>query len=118
MMQQSEPFSKAASLRQLDFLSQKSLPHPEEDLHEREDRDVFDERLAQSEKTVRHYVKMSLIWFLAALACIVISVYFWNLLAPDCWRWMSDKNMEQVQGIVISIVSGLIMSLAISNLAK
>ena len=111
---------KTRSSRKLDFVPQigldsgkggKTASNGLED-------DLQDRRLNRSEKSARHLIKMGLYWVLAICAVVMIASYLANMLLPAELRWLSQEDLSNLKDVVISIASGLIMSLAISHVSK
>lgn len=80
--------------------------------------DNVDKKLAdewsRKEKGAFHHVKMISIYFIPIVACIVIIVYFFNILSPEKYRWLTMADIAEIRGIVISVIAGVSTSLAIN----
>lgn len=82
------------------------------------DSDNADEELLKWQKDegkAFHCVKMAVIYGLPALAAVVTVVYFAHLLLPARWRWLTQEELAAMQGLVISILSGIATSLAVNH---
>ena len=85
----------------------------------REDPDSDLERsLQKKEVNAFHYVKISAIYLIAGLAGLYLVLFFLNLFLPESHRWLSHQELLDLRGIAISILSGVITSLAINYLSK
>lgn len=47
-----------------------------------------------------------------SIACVGVALcYLWHLVAPDDWRWLSEKNVGAIKDLALSIIVGLTMTL-------
>ena len=68
--------------------------------------------------TLRHWVTLVLIAFLCICALALVGTYVANLVLPAGCRWLSPGDMSAIKDIVVSIVAGLVMSLAIKYVTR
>lgn len=62
--------------------------------------------------SLRHWVSMGAIAILALLGFVLIVCYVLNLILPESHRWLSPDDLSTIKDVVISIIGGLLMSLA------
>ena len=62
--------------------------------------------------SLRHWVSMGAIALLALLGFVLIVCYVLNLILPESHRWLSPDDLSTIKDVVISIIGGLLMSLA------
>lgn len=117
---QSEPTSQNQSLEeplQLDFLSSEKAQSIKDLPKHGKFNDLKDKRF-QQELTLRHWVTLVLIAFLCICALALVGTYVANLVLPAGCRWLSPGDMSAIKDIVVSIVAGLVMSLAIKYVTR
>ena len=117
---QSEPTSQNQSLEeplQLDFLSSEKAQSIKDLPKQGKFNDLKDKRF-QQELTLRHWVTLVLIAFLCICALALVGTYVANLVLPAGCRWLSPGDMSAIKDIVVSIVAGLVMSLAIKYVIR
>ncbi|WP_302431990.1 hypothetical protein [uncultured Sutterella sp.] len=117
---QSEPTSQNQSLEeplQLDFLSSEKAQSIKDLPKQGKFNDLKDKRF-QQELTLRHWVTLVLIAFLCICALALVGTYVANLVLPAGCRWLSPGDMSAIKDIVVSIVAGLVMSLAIKYVTR
>lgn len=68
---------------------------------------------AKEESKAFHYVKLGCIYGVPVLAAICIIIYFWHVVGFPCLQWLSDENMKDLRSISVSILSGVISSIAV-----
>ena len=61
-----------------------------------------------------HWVKMGCIFIVPLIAVATALVFFFNLLGPKSWRWLTVEELSSIQSLVISIISGVATSLAVN----
>lgn len=117
---QSEPTSQNQSLEeplQLDFLSSEKAQSIKDLPKQGKFNDLKDKRF-QQELTLRHWVTLVLIAFLCICALALVGTYVANIVLPAGCRWLSPGDMSAIKDIVVSIVAGLVMSLAIKYVTR
>lgn len=117
---QSEPTSQNQSLEeplQLDFLSSEKAQSIKDLPKQGKFNDLKDKRF-QQELTLRHWVTLVLIAFLCICALALVGTYVANLVLPAGCHWLSPGDMSAIKDIVVSIVAGLVMSLAIKYVTR
>ena len=117
---QSDPTSQNQSLEeplQLDFLSSEKAQSIKDLPKQGKFNDLKDKRF-QQELTLRHWVTLVLIAFLCICALALVGTYVANLVLPAGCRWLSPGDMSAIKDIVVSIVAGLVMSLAIKYVTR
>lgn len=55
------------------------------------------------------------LWVLALAILALFLVWFWHLVAPEAWRWLSDAEIGRVQSIVLG---GVLASFALGHIRK
>lgn len=71
-------------------------------------------RWQKDEGKAFHCVKMAVIYGLPCLATVVTVVYFAHLLLPAEWRWLAKDELDSLQSLVISVLSGVATSLSVN----
>ncbi|MDU5054436.1 MAG: hypothetical protein E6234_06240 [Sutterella wadsworthensis] len=66
----------------------------------------------RQELSLRHWVSIGAIALLALLGFVLIVCYVLNLILPESHRWLSPDDLSTIKDVVISIIGGLLMSLA------
>jgi hypothetical protein len=56
------------------------------------------------------FFKVRVSFLVLASACSAISVFLFNILMPERWRWLSEGDLAKIKGLAITIIVGLIMS--------
>lgn len=75
--------------------------------------EVLAKRWAQEETRAFHWVKMICIRGIPILAGVCIIVYFWHIIGFPCMRWMSEADLKDLRSIVVSVLSGVVSSVAV-----
>ena len=109
-MPQSEPTSKTKSSDLSDQLNNLPFDGVNDDLN--------DKRLKHHETVTKFLLRQGVLFFLCILGAVVLVIYFWHLLMPEWLRWLSKADLEEIRGLVISIVSGMAITLAVDMIGK
>ena len=83
-----------------DDLREKQLETGEENIV---DRPLSEERMLSYVR--RYFVGLGVVIF-----TMVVTVFFWNLLAPEKCRWLSQIEMDRISNLAVSIIVGLLIS--------
>lgn len=51
----------------------------------------------------------------AFMVLSVLSVWFWHLLAPDSWHWLSGDTLDKIQALIFNGSLGAIFSMIIQR---
>jgi hypothetical protein len=68
------------------------------------------EEMSFSEERWFFYVRMSFLFFASIGSAVCVSVFLFNLFAPQRWRWLNESDLSKISDLAITIVVGLIMS--------
>lgn len=56
-----------------------------------------------------HNIVITGMWVIGISMIALILVRMWHFAAPECWRWLNDKDTHNIERVVFS---GIILSLA------
>lgn len=86
------------------------------DSQTKEDSENADEPLiwAREESKAFHLVKMAWIYGVPILAGVFVIVYIWHLIGFPCLRWLDDPDLTDMRSVSVSILSGVVSSIAVS----
>lgn len=70
----------------------------------------------KSEWSILHKIKVGAMVLVATVGMIVIAVYFFHLVAPENWCWLTGDRLELLKNTAISITTGLGVGIALTLL--
>lgn len=84
------------------------------------DKDNADDLAQLHNKEIKafHWVKLGCIWLIPFVAAAIIIAFTLNILLPHSWRWLTPTDLSGLQSLVISIVSGIVTSVAVNYFYK
>lgn len=84
------------------------------------DRENADDLAQLHNKEIKafHLVKLGCIWLIPFVAAAIIIAFTLNILLPHGWRWLTPTDLSGLQSLVISIVSGIVTSVAVNYFTK
>ena len=64
-----------------------------------------------------HFEKVAIcaLWLISGLFAAVAAIWFWHLLLPERWHWLSPEGVSKIQNIV---TGGILTSLATGHFKK
>ena len=71
-----------------------------------------------SEEIWFYWVRVGALWTTSILSLSVIGVYWWHLLAPEVWRWLSPENLDRIERMATTIIVGIVGTLSASFFLK
>lgn len=74
----------------------------------------FKEVHKRTEWSCLHWIKIGLMVFVSMVTLGIVGVYFFHLIAPDKWCWLSPNRLDALKDHSLSVASGLVVGLAIT----
>lgn len=71
-----------------------------------------------SEEKWFYWVRVGALGTTSILSLSVIGVYWWHLLAPEAWRWLSSGNLDRIERMATTIIVGIVGTLSASFFLK
>lgn len=65
-----------------------------------------------------YWFKIGLTVFFTVLGGLLVVAYAWHVAGPESYRWISDMNLERLERFSISILSGVVATIAVMYLFK
>lgn len=87
----------------------------ETEIHQDPDRNNYESIKSSHKRTewsCLHWIKIGLMIFIFVVTVLVVSIYFFHLLAPEQWCWLEKDRLSLLKDHSLSIASGLIVGLA------
>lgn len=82
-------------------------------LSNREQRELFD----RHENKTFHWVKIALIIIFGFYIVVLSAVVLFHLLAPVCWRWLSDGEVASLEKMFVTGIGAALLGKFGSKLA-
>lgn len=79
----------------------------------RKESDVDEKLWEKKEAVIVHWVKIAVFCLVPLLAGICVIVYLLHLLLPSDWRWLCDEDLAALRSASISILAGVMSSVAV-----
>lgn len=76
--------------------------------YEEQRADVYGQQGIQLERTF-FTIASIFIWVLSILLIILILIWFFHLVSPPCWKWLTNENVQSIERILFA---STILSLA------
>lgn len=75
---------------------------------QRESKSMFGDQAKRSFHSVSSWSVKILGWVGIFIVATTFLIRSWHLLAPECWQWLKEKNIEKIDHIIIAILAGLV----------
>jgi len=88
----------------------------DDELAKKEKKKLFDDfDRGESYKTTIHRIVIIFMYIIAACFAVMVIIRAYDFVAPDCWRWLSERQDHDLERIVFS---GIIISVATKYFKK
>lgn len=80
--------------------------------------DIKRKKRSFSEENWLYWIRIAFMIVATIISFAIIIVLFWNILAPEDWRWLQETDIATLKNIATTIIVGLIMSFATAYLFR
>lgn len=79
----------------------------------RKESDIDEKLWEKKEAAIIHRVKIAAFCLIPLLATTCVVVYMLHLILPSDWRWLCDEDLAALRSASISILAGVMSSVAV-----
>lgn len=101
----------------MSLLKTNPVSESETEIHQDPDRNNYESIKSSHKRTewsCLHWIKIGLMVFVSMVTLGIVGVYFFHLIAPDKWCWLSPNRLDALKDHSLSVASGLVVGLAIT----